>query len=104
MKSSKLLRYTSLPLVDKKTCQDFVDNFRIPVALTDNMICAGVPEGGKDACDGDGGGALVLKNDHVFWATGIVSWGYECGKPGRYGVYTQVSRYIDWINKTMRED
>ncbi|XP_053486261.1 complement C1s subcomponent-like isoform X2 [Ictalurus furcatus] len=103
-KSSRYLRYTSLPLVDKKTCQNFVDNLRIPVALTDNMFCAGVPEGGKDACDGDGGGALVLKKDGVFWATGIVSWGYECGKPGRYGVYTLVSQYIDWINKTMSEN
>lgn len=74
------------------------------MALTDNMFCAGVPEGGKDACDGDGGGALVLKKDGVFWATGIVSWGHGCGIPGRYGVYTQVSRYIDWINKTMSEN
>lgn len=73
------------------------------MTLTDNMFCAGVPEGGKDACDGDGGGTLVLKKDGVFWATGIVSWGYDCGKPGRYGVYTQVSQYINWINKTMSE-
>ncbi|KAG7336048.1 hypothetical protein KOW79_000741 [Hemibagrus wyckioides] len=101
---ARYLRYTSLPLVDKKTCQNFVKNLRDPVALTDNMFCAGVPEGGKDACDGDGGGALVLKKDGVFWATGIVSWGHGCGIPGRYGVYTQVSRYIDWINKTMSEN
>ncbi|XP_053349858.1 complement C1s-1 subcomponent-like [Clarias gariepinus] len=104
MKSSRFLRYTSLPLVDKKTCQGFVDNLTIPVALTDNMFCAGVPEGGKDACNGDGGGAFVLRKNGVFWATGIVSWGYGCGKPGTYGVYTQVSQYIDWINKTMSEN
>ncbi|KAK3572071.1 hypothetical protein QTP86_022307, partial [Hemibagrus guttatus] len=101
---AKYLRYTSLPLVDKKTCQNFVDNLRDQVAFTDNMFCAGVPEGGKDACDGDGGGALVLKKDDEFLATGIVSWGHGCGIPGRYGVYTQVSRYIDWINKTMSEN
>ncbi|KAF7708607.1 hypothetical protein HF521_017664 [Silurus meridionalis] len=104
MKLSRYLRYTSLPLVDNQTCQNFIDNFKIPVALTDNMFCAGVPEGGKDACNGDGGGPLVTKKNGVFWATGIVSWGSECGKPGKYGVYTLVSKYINWINNTMSEN
>ncbi|XP_036434174.1 complement C1s subcomponent-like [Colossoma macropomum] len=103
-KISRFLRYTSLPLVDKERCQKFIDNLRIPVPLTDNMFCAGVPKGGKDACGGDAGGAFVLKKNGVFWAAGIVSWGYECGKPGRYGVYTRVAQYVDWINKTMSEN
>ncbi|XP_027005474.1 complement C1r-A subcomponent-like isoform X1 [Tachysurus fulvidraco] len=100
---ARFLRYTSIPLVEQKTCQNFVDKVGIPVALTENMFCAGVPEGGKDTCEGDGGGSLVLKKDGVFWATGIASWGHGCGIPGRYGVYTQVSRYTDWINKIMSE-
>ncbi|XP_017555936.1 complement C1s subcomponent-like isoform X2 [Pygocentrus nattereri] len=103
-KISRYLRYTSLPLVNKEMCQKFIDNLRIPVPLTDNMFCAGVPKGGKDACGGDAGGAFVLKQNGVFYAAGIVSWGYECGKPGRYGVYTRVAQYVDWINKTMSEN
>ncbi|XP_072535267.1 complement C1r-A subcomponent-like [Salminus brasiliensis] len=103
-KISRYLRYTSLPLVDKERCQKFIDNLKIPVPLTDNMFCAGVPIGGKDACDGDAGGSFVLKKNGVFWAAGIVSWGYECGKPGRYGVYVRVAQYVDWINKTMSEN
>uniref|UniRef100_A0A674EWD2 complement subcomponent C1r n=1 Tax=Salmo trutta TaxID=8032 RepID=A0A674EWD2_SALTR len=106
------LRYIRLPVVDGDECRDSVNRTKaamptetIPV-LTDNMFCAGVPEGGKDSCSGDGGGAYVLMEDSTkrFWAAGIVSWGVGCGQTGRYGVYTRVAKYISWINKTMEDN
>jgi len=60
------------------------------------MICAGFPEGGKDACQGDSGGPLTVYDDdnhHVL--VGVVSWGYGCAEPDYYGVYTKVSHYVD---------
>ena len=53
------------------------------------MVCAFVPEGGKDSCNGDSGGALVLKKSGK--QVGIVSWGKGCAEKEHPGVYTNVA-------------
>ncbi|XP_072536032.1 complement C1r subcomponent-like protein [Salminus brasiliensis] len=102
------LRYIQLPVVDQDLCHTFVETERAihrnVAPLTANMFCAGFPEGGKDTCSGDTGSAFVMKNNGMYWAAGIVSWGVECGKAGKYGIYTRVSKYADWIKKTMEEN
>jgi len=67
--------------------------------VTDQMVCAGVEEGGKDACQGDSGGPLCLIEDERCILIGLVSWGYGCARPEFYGVYTKVSAVVDWISK-----
>nr|XP_046255134.1 complement C1r subcomponent-like [Scatophagus argus] len=101
------LKYVHLLVVEQETCSNSVNklkktNNNLP-SLTNNMFCAGVPEGGKDSCHGDSGSALALKDGRRFWAAGIVSWGVSCGQQGTYRVYTRVANYMDWINKTMQE-
>jgi trypsin len=54
--------------------------------ITDNMICAAVPGGGKDACQGDSGGPLVVDGK----LAGIVSWGLSCALADYPGVYSYV--------------
>ena len=69
------------------------------VRISHTMICAGYPEGEKDACQGDSGGPLMCRssnNGHWFVA-GIVSWGINCAQPNLPGIYTKVSIYRDWI-------
>uniref|UniRef100_A0A8C2WI92 Complement component 1, r subcomponent n=1 Tax=Cyclopterus lumpus TaxID=8103 RepID=A0A8C2WI92_CYCLU len=102
------MNYVHLPVVTQETCSNSITLLKrtrngVP-SLTENMFCAGVPEGGKDSCQGDSGGPYSLREDGRFWAAGIVSWGIDCGKQGTYGVYTRVANYIDWINKTMQEN
>ncbi|KAM6968310.1 complement C1r-A subcomponent-like [Aplochiton taeniatus] len=101
------LRYVRIPVVDNRICQESVSSTNNPTdlpKLTNNMFCAGIPESGKDSCSGDGGGVFSLRNGSRFWAAGIVSWGVDCGQTGKYGIYTRVANYVDWIKKTIMID
>ncbi|MGW1951535.1 serine protease [Streptomyces sp. NPDC001920] len=63
--------------------------------LAESMVCAGEPQGGRDACQGDSGGPLVAQGKLI----GLVSWGSGCGRAGSPGVYTRVSevaRALRW--------
>ncbi|XP_046749097.1 trypsin-3-like [Diprion similis] len=63
--------------------------------ITDDMLCAGYPEGGIDACQGDSGGPLVVHGV----LHGAVSWGSGCALAGYPGVYARVSYFRDWIRE-----
>ena len=71
----------------------------------DKQMCAGLKEGGKDACYGDGGGPLVATDparNNSMSLIGIAS-AYGCGNPQHSGVsiYTEVSAFIDWLSQEM---
>uniref|UniRef100_A0A669F286 Serine protease 27-like n=1 Tax=Oreochromis niloticus TaxID=8128 RepID=A0A669F286_ORENI len=93
------LQEVNVPIVGNNECKCDLQNF---VAITDNMICAGLQEGGKDSCQGDSGGPLVTKNDMGIWIqSGVVSFGDGCALPNKPGVYARVSQYQNWISTTV---
>ncbi len=72
--------------------------------ISEGEICAGGPRAAV-AMPGDGGGALTVGGspNRPRWLVGVVSWG-----EGSYGdpdakpdVYTRVSQYREWIERTM---
>ncbi|XP_001600824.4 uncharacterized protein LOC100116291 isoform X3 [Nasonia vitripennis] len=97
------LQEVELPIIPMEECrkETFFISFN-----TSGMLCAGVQEGGKDACLGDSGGPLVCsESDNKYTLNGITSNGHGCGRKGRPGVYTKVHYYLDWIERvTSRTD
>ena len=67
---SDILREVDVPFVSTTACRQYYG-----YQITDDMVCAGLQEGGKDACNGDSGGPLVHKVAGSFYQLGIVSWG-----------------------------
>ncbi|XP_030185672.1 mannan-binding lectin serine protease 1 isoform X3 [Lynx canadensis] len=91
-----------IPIVDHRTCQEAYAPLKKKV--TRDMICAGEKEGGKDACSGDSGGPMVTldKATGQWYLVGTVSWGDDCGKKDRYGVYSYIYYNTDWIQRVTR--
>jgi len=81
---SRRLREVDVPIRADAECAADVPDYR-----PGGMLCAGYPEGGKDACEGDSGGPLTVAGELV----GLVSYGRGCARPGQPGVYTRLSRY-----------
>ncbi|XP_058791265.1 transmembrane protease serine 9-like [Phymastichus coffea] len=95
-KASCLLQSVDLPVMSQTDCR--INTDYKPRAITDNMMCAGYSEGKKDSCQGDSGGPLVVERaDGKYELIGVVSWGNGCARAGYPGVYSRVTRYLDWI-------
>lgn len=94
VKSAKL-RGTKVPLQGYDACS-MPDSYE--GRISDAMICAGYPIGGTDACQADSGGpasALLPGGRRVL--VGLISWGDGCAAAKKYGVYTNVSKFVAWI-------
>ncbi|EFN86141.1 Ovochymase-2 [Harpegnathos saltator] len=100
-KPSCLLQEVEVPVMSLQECRNTSYS---PRMISDNMLCAGYPEGKKDSCQGDSGGPLIAeREDKKYELIGVVSWGNGCARPGYPGVYTRVTRYMDWILKNSKE-
>ncbi|EDO47761.1 predicted protein, partial [Nematostella vectensis] len=96
--TSKVLMQAKVPLVSRDQCshqQSYGDR------ITENMLCAGMRQGGVDSCQGDSGGPFVCtnpENPRQWTLVGVTSWGKGCARALKYGIYANVRRYLHWIN------
>lgn len=94
-----MLHQAVVPVVDFDECKNsYGDDL-----ATHHVICAGYKEGRIDSCAGDSGGPLLIERENKWFVYGVTSFGDECGKEGKYGIYSKTSAYIDWINRIMRK-
>ncbi|WP_308425940.1 trypsin-like serine protease [Actinokineospora fastidiosa] len=72
--------------------------------VPEREICAGYDQGGIDTCQGDSGGPMFRRDGAGNWIqVGIVSWGLGCARPGKPGVYTEVSTFAAEISRKAAE-
>ncbi|XP_072225828.1 tryptase-like [Leuresthes tenuis] len=94
----EVLQQLKIPIISQQTCSTTYGK-----KLPSNLLCAGYRAGGKDACKGDYGGPLVCRTAKGFVQVGIMSSG-GCGLPDNPGLYTQVSKYLEFINGYIHRD
>lgn len=99
--TSQDLQKANVPYVDSSVC-NAPDAYNGDIRP--GMMCAGLRDGGVDACQGDSGGPLVLKGADGPVLVGVVSWGQGCARKLRYGVYTRLTNYRDWITNVIVSD
>lgn len=97
--ASRTLKGVAVPMQTMSTC-NAADAYAGRV--TARMFCAGRTAGGQDSCQGDSGGPATAVVDGSRRLVGVVSWGDGCAEPKRYGVYTRVSAFSDWIAANTR--
>lgn len=90
------LQKVEVPFTDRTECKHSSS-----ARITRYMFCAGYYDEAKDSCQGDSGGPHANHYHGTWFLTGIVSWGEECAKEGKYGIYTRVSHYYRWIRHVM---
>lgn len=96
-RQSTRLKVLEVPYVDRNTCK-----LSSSFTITPHMFCAGYDASSEDACQGDSGGPHVTRFGDTYFVTGVVSWGEGCARKGKYGVYTKVTHFLKWIEKSMR--
>ena len=116
---SRRLRNAVTEIVDRKRCSSEIamidPKYSRDVVKMSHMICAlGKKKASRvqraDSCHGDSGGPLVVKVNGRYTLVGIISWGIgpnqklgsttntANGDCGGVGIYTKVSKYLNFIN------
>ncbi|CAH0515524.1 unnamed protein product [Peronospora belbahrii] len=86
---STILEEVTLPIISNAECSKFEKYIG---RVRDCMLCAGRGNG-KDTCNGDSGGPLLV-NDNIL--VGCVSWGSKCGEQA--AIFTRLTFVMDYID------
>ncbi|XP_067648242.1 brachyurin-like [Eurosta solidaginis] len=91
------LRWIEVPVLENKSCNRWFLG-----SVKETMICIKTT-GGYSTCNGDSGGPLAYNDGAKTYLVGATSFGIGLGigcEFGWPGVFTRITSYLDWIEKT----
>ncbi|GFY53623.1 chymotrypsinogen B [Trichonephila inaurata madagascariensis] len=91
------LHQAEIPIADPQKCLQSYDSYFMP----ETMLCAGYDKGRVDSCAGDSGGPLLVQRNGRWTIYGITSFGDGCGQKGKFGIYSDVLKFVQWITETI---
>jgi len=89
--ASPVLEQLTIPVISNAECGKFK---KYVGRVTEGMLCAGTGDG-KDTCNGDSGGPLIVDKDVLI---GCVSWGSKCGEQA--GIFTRLTYVMEAASST----
>ncbi|KAM7143809.1 LOW QUALITY PROTEIN: serine protease 48 [Molossus nigricans] len=101
-KPSFILKELKAPLIDLQTCSDYYQKESllsgVHVSYSEAWVNPGVP--GQALNSIGNGDPLICKAENFWILAGMVSWGSNCIHTNKPGIYTNISFYKSWIEKS----